>query len=436
MSGGDPRVSIDERQPPRAATRLPAAHFRGTCGARASAAICSKSGARAAAPARPRPGTGARRCRSRRATSGANATSNRQPRRSEHPNVAGQSAAGPALRDAFVPKAPSLRSRFSTTLALGIGASTAIFSMVNGILLRPLPLPGRRSSRLRQRAEPGGDSDLDVVAELPRLARAGAVVRRAGDVARGAADAHRRSRRRSACARGGRPAISFRSSACSRRSAAGSSTPTIAPAPTGGHRQPRILADAPRRRRERARHAARARRRAHTIVGVMPAGLPVPARLRRVRPDGADRRPIEFLNDRGNHQGYNAVGRLKPGVTVEAAAREMAAIGLELQREHPDTNSGITVRAEPLAARLVSQVRLTLLVLLGAVGCLLLVACVNVANLLIARGAARAARARGARRARRRTPASRAADAGREHAGVGRRRRARRRARLVAACAC
>ena len=67
----------------------------------------------------------------------------------------------------------------------------------------------------------------------------------------------------------------------------------------------------------------------------------------------------------------------------------MAGIGLALQREHPDTNSGVTVRAEPLAARLVAQVRLTLLVLLGAVGCLLLVACVNVANLLIARGAAR-----------------------------------------------
>jgi hypothetical protein len=59
------------------------------------------------------------------------------------------------------------------------------------------------------------------------------------------------------------------------------------------------------------------------------------------------------------------------------------------RRITPDTNTGITVRTEPLAARLVAQVRLTLLVLLGAVGCLLLVSCVNVANLLIARGAAR-----------------------------------------------
>jgi putative ABC transport system permease protein len=128
--------------------------------------------------------------------------------------------------------------------------------------------------------------------------------------------------------------------------------------------------------------------RAHVVIGVMPPGFRYLRAYDLFVPMGqlaGDR----FLNDRGNHQGYNAVGRLAPGATVESAAQELTAIGLDLQREHPDTNSGIGVRVEPLATRLVAEVRLTLLVLFGAVGCLLLVACVNVANLLIARGAAR-----------------------------------------------
>ena len=95
------------------------------------------------------------------------------------------------------------------------------------------------------------------------------------------------------------------------------------------------------------------------------------------------------LLDRGNHNGFYALGRLKPGVSLEAADSELKAIAAALEREYPNTNSGVGVRAERLADRLVADIRLTLLALLGAVGFLLLIACVNVANLLIARGAAR-----------------------------------------------
>jgi putative ABC transport system permease protein len=95
------------------------------------------------------------------------------------------------------------------------------------------------------------------------------------------------------------------------------------------------------------------------------------------------------LKDRGNHNGFAAVGRLKPGVSIEAADRELRAIASALEREHPDTNSAINVLTDRLANRLVVGVRTTLLVLFGAVGFLLLLACVNVANLLIARGASR-----------------------------------------------
>jgi putative ABC transport system permease protein len=93
--------------------------------------------------------------------------------------------------------------------------------------------------------------------------------------------------------------------------------------------------------------------------------------------------------DRGNHQGFYALGRLKPAVSVDAAGRELKAIAAALAKEYPNTNTTVGAMVEPLADRLVADVRLTLLVLFGAVGFLLLIACVNVANLLIARGASR-----------------------------------------------
>src|SRR5204863_2149667 len=93
---------------------------------------------------------------------------------------------------------------------------------------------------------------------------------------------------------------------------------------------------------------------------------------------------------RGNHNGFAAVGRLEPGVTVDDARRELTTIAAQLEREYPATNTGVGVLTERLADRLVTTVRTTLLALFGAVGCLLLIACVNVASLLVlARGAAR-----------------------------------------------
>src|SRR5262249_31011273 len=77
------------------------------------------------------------------------------------------------------------------------------------------------------------------------------------------------------------------------------------------------------------------------------------------------------------------------GVSVETASSELKIVASALEREYPKSNAGITAYAEPLTDRIVADIRLTLLALLGAVGFLLLIACVNVANLLIARGAAR-----------------------------------------------
>jgi putative ABC transport system permease protein len=126
----------------------------------------------------------------------------------------------------------------------------------------------------------------------------------------------------------------------------------------------------------------------YTIVGILPPGFEY------MRPYDlfVSIGPVAdspMLQRRGNHNGFYAVGRLKPGVDVAVADRELRDIAASLEREHADTNTGISVRTEPLSDRLVAEIRLTLLALFGAVACLLLIACVNVANLLIARGAAR-----------------------------------------------
>src|SRR5262249_52890290 len=83
------------------------------------------------------------------------------------------------------------------------------------------------------------------------------------------------------------------------------------------------------------------------------------------------------------------VGRLKSGVTVAQARAEMAAIGEALAREYPEENSGFSVVVSPLHEALLGSRRPALVVLSGAVALLLLIACANTANLLLARGASR-----------------------------------------------
>ncbi len=96
-----------------------------------------------------------------------------------------------------------------------------------------------------------------------------------------------------------------------------------------------------------------------------------------------------FMLDRGNHNGTSAIGRLKPGVTMAAARAEMIAIGQQLEKEYPKANAGISVFVRPLREKIAGWARTSLFLLLGAVGMLLLIACVNVANMLLARSFAR-----------------------------------------------
>ncbi len=123
----------------------------------------------------------------------------------------------------------------------------------------------------------------------------------------------------------------------------------------------------------------------HTVVGVVPATLDLP------REDTNAWVPLALgpaSSPRSLHN-VTVVGRMRPGVTPRAAQREMTALAARLEAENPGENHGRGVTVEPLHEALFGTVRTPLLLLLGASALVLLVACVNVANLLLVRGAGR-----------------------------------------------
>lgn len=134
---------------------------------------------------------------------------------------------------------------------------------------------------------------------------------------------------------------------------------------------------------------------AHTVVGVMGPEYLFPGMI----PSGAsiDVRTVEMWlplpttamgNNRDNHNHF-AIGLLKPGSSLIQAREDFDRIARELEAEYPTANSGLRTTLIPLKERWVAHVRPALLVLLGAIGCVLLVACSNVANLILARGRGR-----------------------------------------------
>ncbi len=130
----------------------------------------------------------------------------------------------------------------------------------------------------------------------------------------------------------------------------------------------------------------------YTVVGVMPAEFEFPIQNEPVQlwttiaGDAAGKTPITA--QRGAHF-LRVIGRLKDGVSQEQAQAEASAIASRLEQQYPDTNTRRGIAVESSLNALIGDVRPTLLIMLGAVACVLLIACANVANLLLARAMTR-----------------------------------------------
>ena len=135
--------------------------------------------------------------------------------------------------------------------------------------------------------------------------------------------------------------------------------------------------------------------RPHTVIGIMPEEFQFPIQTESTEmyitlaedaasPDGA----TPYTQQRGSHS-LLGIARLKPGVSVAQANAELRTIAAALEKKYPDTNTNFSAGLQPLRDELVGDVRTALYVLFGAVACLLLIANANVANLMLARASVR-----------------------------------------------
>ena len=280
------------------------------------------------------------------------------------------------------------------TLALGIGVNVAIFSIVDTVMLRPLPYPD--SQRLMsiwevnsQRAGAASRSNV-APANLADYQRVKAFSHVAGHA----------SRVRSLTG-GGDPEAAVTEEVTSGYFATLGILPVAGRAFSEDEMQPggarvAIISDAVWRRRFGAIPAIIGQsivvdRQPHEIVGVMPpefrgftdfvsadaVALWLPARY-----------GVDLLANRADHQ-IRVVARLADGVTMDAAGAELDALSAALAKAYPDTNSHIRAAMQPLGDDIVRNVRISLTILLVTVALILLIACVNVANLMLARGVGR-----------------------------------------------
>jgi putative ABC transport system permease protein len=124
----------------------------------------------------------------------------------------------------------------------------------------------------------------------------------------------------------------------------------------------------------------------YTVIGVMPAGFHFPTRESEVWT------PLAFTDQEWARRGAHflrVIARLKPGISLEQARADMSVIGLRLEKEYPGNNFQMGVRVTPLHEQYVGRLKNGLIVLMVAVACVLLIACANIANLLLARTAGR-----------------------------------------------
>ena len=284
------------------------------------------------------------------------------------------------------------------TLALGIGANSAIFSLVNAVLLRPLGY--QDPERLMMIHETIPES------RVPRFGVSPADYRRSRPIS-GILHRHRRLPHRTMELSGsGTPeSISVAQTTAAvfpLLGAAAAEGRTFLPEEDQSEQSVAVISESLRRRRFAASSPVGERimldRRPYTIVGVMPAGFEFPKRGPQFNGTPADiYLPLVFnpfeRQARGMFYNHSVIGRLKDGVTREQATRDTAALAPRVMENYPAQlrNSGMTLQiaATPMLEEISGQVRRPLLILLGAVGLVLFVACANVANLFLSRAVAR-----------------------------------------------
>ena len=126
----------------------------------------------------------------------------------------------------------------------------------------------------------------------------------------------------------------------------------------------------------------------YEIIGVVPPQIVTPEDMDVYLPfSHFENKPA--LADRGTHPGLFCLARLKQGVSLESASAELRVIARNLELQYPDTNSSISTQLTPLLEDAVGQYRMTLYLLVAVVGLVLLIGCANVANLLLGRAIAR-----------------------------------------------
>jgi putative ABC transport system permease protein len=282
-------------------------------------------------------------------------------------------------------KSPAFTAVALLTLALGIGANTAIFSVVNGVVLKPLPykdpdqLVGIFHLSEGNRSTMSGPNFTDV-RKLNTTMTDAAAYTRTRTILTGRGEPVRLDGAQISASMfdilGIPPALG-------RAFLPEENTP--------GRGRVAILGDDLWRNRFGADRAIVGRTLtldgvSHEIVGVMPPGFSFPA-------GRMIWTPLEYTEDFTTTQRgawyLQAIGRTRPGISEAQVRAEVETIGKQLAAKYPEHNEGLGFTAVGLHEAMVGDIRMAFWVLLGAVGFVLLIACVNVANLLLARAAVR-----------------------------------------------
>jgi hypothetical protein len=300
-------------------------------------------------------------------------------------------------------KSPGFTIVAILTLALGIGANTAIFSVVNAVLLRPLPYPQpERLINIRERTPtyPTG------AVSYPNFLDWRAAQHTFTDIALFRRESYNVSTPKGGIAPerigGGRVMFNF-FTVLGVAPQLGRDFTEADDVPNGP--KVALISDKLWRTRFGASREVLGKQLLidsvpYEIIGVLPSTVKLP-RLAEIFITLGDVRGYEGTLLRDNHPGLVAIGRLKPDVTLEQASSDMDTIAAALEKKYPESNTGRRVTLQRLLDASVGQYRQSLYMLLGAVGCVLLIACANVANLAVGADARARKRTRRPERARR-----------------------------------